>query len=368
MIFLKFSNAFIKKIKYLSIISIISVFLLNSSIVYSCSKIILIFDNNFKENNKNILNKLVLPIKNIILKGTSNLEFNDYLLKLSNFYGSPIHKCIYNFPYKKLQNNNLNNLKYIIFKSKIDNNFIKNMQYLNVSNDNIDNVVRCIKLELKIHQLKQDHKCNILIQNNSFLKHNIVQKNIILSFEIPYNTKNIYGFFTKKNKFFDVHGISSAPIFLKFPFLKKYRISSKFNPNRFNPITKKNSPHQGIDFAMPIGTPILSIGDGVILNAKFSIQAGNYITIQHNCSYITKYMHLKKILVKIGDKVKMRDKIGLSGNTGYSTGPHLHYEVWLHKKVINPKNLKTRECLIKKNLKEHINFSNIIITQFEIFK
>ncbi|CAL4322753.1 Murein DD-endopeptidase MepM [Buchnera aphidicola (Neophyllaphis podocarpi)] len=151
-----------------------------------------------------------------------------------------------------------------------------------------------------------------------------------------YNKSSIYRikkkYSKKNNKSF--HKIT--PKFIIIPTLKQYRISSNFNINRVNPITKRITPHYGVDLAMPIGTPIIATSNGIVIAAKYSISAGNYVTLRHGCKYITRYMHMKKILVKLGKIVKIGDKIGVSGNTGRSTGPHLHYEIWIQNKAVNP--------------------------------
>ena len=137
-------------------------------------------------------------------------------------------------------------------------------------------------------------------------------------------------------KFYDRNGTGLAKGFLRFPTAKQFRISSNFNPRRTNPVTGRVAPHRGVDFAMPQGTPVLSVGDGEVVVAKRSGAAGYYVAIRHGRSYTTRYMHLRKILVKPGQKVKRGDRIALSGNTGRSTGPHLHYEVWINQQAVNP--------------------------------
>ena len=138
------------------------------------------------------------------------------------------------------------------------------------------------------------------------------------------------------SKFYDRNGTGLAKGFLRFPTAKQFRISSNFNPRRTNPVTGRVAPHRGVDFAMPQGTPVLSVGDGEVVVAKRSGAAGYYVAIRHGRSYTTRYMHLRKILVKPGQKVKRGDRIALSGNTGRSTGPHLHYEVWINQQAVNP--------------------------------
>lgn len=113
-------------------------------------------------------------------------------------------------------------------------------------------------------------------------------------------------------------------------------MTSHFNPERVNPVTRKRMPHKGIDFSMPIGSTVISTGAGEVVIAKFSRSAGNYIVIRHANGYSTQYMHLSKLMVTEGQKVKQGQKIGLSGNTGRSTAAHLHYELWSNDRPIDP--------------------------------
>ena len=123
---------------------------------------------------------------------------------------------------------------------------------------------------------------------------------------------------------------------MRFPTVKQFRVSSQFNPRRINPVTGRLAAHKGVDFAMPVGTPVLATGDGEVIVAKYSGAAGNFIAIRHGSQYTTRYMHLRQLLVKPGQRVKRGDRIALSGNTGRSTGPHLHYELWINQQAVNP--------------------------------
>ena len=131
------------------------------------------------------------------------------------------------------------------------------------------------------------------------------------------------------NSYLDDTGIHTkkSTKFNRYPIAGQIRITSHFNPNRRHPITRKVRPHNGTDFGVKVGTPIFAPADGVVTKATFQNAAGNYIVIQHKGDYSTVYMHLSKILVKPGQRVRANDRIALSGNTGASTGPHLHYEV-----------------------------------------
>ena len=108
---------------------------------------------------------------------------------------------------------------------------------------------------------------------------------------------------------------------------------------RSDPFTHRLKMHYGIDFTGSMGTPIHATGDGVVIVAEFSFDGyGKNIVVDHGFGYKTHYAHLSKINVKLGEKVKRGEVIGLLGNTGRSTGPHLHYEVLLRNAIIDPLN------------------------------
>ncbi len=107
---------------------------------------------------------------------------------------------------------------------------------------------------------------------------------------------------------------------------------------RMHPIYKIRKMHEGLDFAAPIGTPIYATGDGQIIAMGAERGYGNRVMINHGYGYVTKYAHMSKFKVRKGQRVKRGDVIGLVGNTGFSTGPHCHYEVYKSGKPINPIN------------------------------
>ncbi len=113
-------------------------------------------------------------------------------------------------------------------------------------------------------------------------------------------------------------------------------ISSYFG-TRVDPFFKYQKPHYGLDFVAPKGTKIYATGDGIVTLSKFSRKGyGNEIIINHSFGYSSRYAHLDSIFVKAGEKVKRGQLIGLLGNTGRSTGPHLHYEIRFNDNPINP--------------------------------
>jgi len=108
---------------------------------------------------------------------------------------------------------------------------------------------------------------------------------------------------------------------------------------RADPFTRRLTMHYGIDFTGSIGTPVHVTGDGIVLEAEYSFNGyGKQILVDHGFGYKTRYAHLSKVDVKPGEKVKRGEIVGLLGNTGRSTGPHLHYEVLLRNTSTDPFN------------------------------
>lgn len=114
------------------------------------------------------------------------------------------------------------------------------------------------------------------------------------------------------------------------------KISSEYG-NRRDPFTRRISFHSGIDIAARTGSPVYAAADGTVTTSAYDRSKGYYIVINHTNGLQTQYMHLSKTLVKKGQKVEKGETIGNIGSTGRSTGPHLHYEVIVNGKSVNPK-------------------------------
>jgi murein DD-endopeptidase MepM/ murein hydrolase activator NlpD len=139
------------------------------------------------------------------------------------------------------------------------------------------------------------------------------------------------------NIWWNEKGESMRKAFLKAP-LQYSRVSSGFTYSRKHPITRKVQPHTGVDYAAPSGTPVMTIGDGVVTSVKYEGAGGNTVRIKHNSVYSTAYLHLSKYAtgLKAGQRVKQGEVIGYVGSTGRSTGPHLDFRVWKNGTPINP--------------------------------
>lgn len=136
--------------------------------------------------------------------------------------------------------------------------------------------------------------------------------------------------------FFDEDGNSVQKMFLKAPVAFKY-ISSGFTTGlRYVKEFNVSTGHRAIDYAAPLGTPIRAVGDGTITFAGWNGPYGYMVSVRHNGTYSTNYAHMSKMAVGKGNKVKQGDVIGYVGSTGFSTGPHLHYEMVKNGVKINP--------------------------------
>jgi len=121
------------------------------------------------------------------------------------------------------------------------------------------------------------------------------------------------------------------------PLKGSLEVSSEFGLRR-NPFGGRSyEMHSGIDFRGPIGTPIYATADGIVVKAEYSGGYGRHVVIDHGYGYETLYAHMSELQVEVGDRVKRGDLVGALGNTGRSSGPHLHYEVHREGQPVNPR-------------------------------
>jgi len=162
--------------------------------------------------------------------------------------------------------------------------------------------------------------------------------------------EDFYAFrFTQNNEdsYFDDKGKSLKKAFLKAP-LKFSRVSSVFTRSRFHPVLKIYRPHFGVDYAAPTGTPVMSIGAGMVIAKGYQAAGGgNFLKIKHNSVYTTSYMHLSKFAtgISVGKSVKQGEEIGYVGATGLASGPHLDFRVFMNGTPIDPLKMKSEPGL-----------------------
>ena len=144
-----------------------------------------------------------------------------------------------------------------------------------------------------------------------------------------------------RDGYYDEHGNSLEKSFLK-DALKYRKITSGFSNRRFHPVKKRYQSHPGIDYAAPRGTPVKSVGDGIVIFKGYCRSAGNYMKIEHPGVGISEYLHFSKFhpSIKKGKKVSKGDVIGYVGSTGYATGPHLDLRFMINGRYVDYSKLK----------------------------
>ncbi|MFB6099379.1 MAG: peptidoglycan DD-metalloendopeptidase family protein [Salinibacter sp.] len=166
-----------------------------------------------------------------------------------------------------------------------------------------------------------------------------IQPGEIVAAHVQHLGEDYYAFRFKggegEAEYYNRRGQSLRRQLLKAP-LQYSRISSGFTDSRYHPILKEYRPHHGTDYAAPRGTPVHSVGDGVVQFAGYDGPNGNYVKIRHNGTYTSGYLHLSDIAVAPGETVEQGETIGYVGSTGRSTGPHLDYRLWKHGTAVDP--------------------------------
>lgn len=221
-----------------------------------------------------------------------------------------------------------------LIKGTVGGSFVSSAVNAGLTSVEASAVIKAMQWQMDFRKLKKGDEFSVLMSRE--MLDGKREQSQLLGVRLRSGDKNYYAIRAEDGKFYDRNGTGLAKGFLRFPTARQFRVSSNFNPRRLNPVTGRVAPHRGVDFAMPQGTPVLAVGDGEVVVAKRSGAAGYYVALRHGRTYTTRYMHLRKLLVKPGQKVKRGDRIALSGNTGRSTGPHLHYEVWLNQQAVNP--------------------------------
>jgi murein DD-endopeptidase len=222
-----------------------------------------------------------------------------------------------------------------IVSGKIEGNFILSAINAGLSEQEAANITDLFEGQLNFSRDLRAGDQFQVVRSQQFIGDEKTGQSQLLGIRISGQRYQLDGFLFDDGNYYDHNGESLARAFRRYPFTGKYRISSSFNPRRRHPVTKRISPHNGTDFAMPTGTSVLAAGDGVVTRIKNHPYAGKYVEIQHGKNYKTRYLHLSKFIAKRGQRVKRGQRIALSGNTGRSTGPHLHYELHIKGRVVN---------------------------------
>ena len=139
-----------------------------------------------------------------------------------------------------------------------------------------------------------------------------------------------------KPEYFDADGRPLRKAFLRAP-LSFLRITSRFTGSRLHPILKVRKPHYGVDYAAPTGTPVWSVGAGVVVEQGRNRAAGNYVTVRHGKTWVTRYNHFSRFAkgLRKGSRVAQGQVIGYVGQTGFATGPHLDFRIYKNGRPVN---------------------------------
>lgn len=231
----------------------------------------------------------------------------------------------------KANNVNPNRPRLIISKINAGESFYRAAFRAGLTPNDIKVVERIFKNKLDIYKLKPGDQFRVLfsgIGTNAqlYAVQFSTSRGKFESFINPEDS-NYYG----ENEF-----TPTAGIFRRFPLAGEIKVTSNFNPHRRHPVTGRISPHNGVDFKAVVGTPVYAPADGVVTFSGYQRAAGYYLIMRHSNNFSTVYMHLSKSEVKAGQKVIVGQLIARTGNTGRTTGPHLHYEIRINDLPVDP--------------------------------
>ena len=218
----------------------------------------------------------------------------------------------------------------------IRGSFFLSAQRAGLSESEVANITDLLKTRVNFRREMRLGDTFQVVRSKQFVGDEFTGESQILGVRIVCTRHSYDAFLFSDGKYYDSDGNSLIRAFTRYPFKGNRRLTSAFNPRRRHPVTGRISPHHGADFGMPTGTSIYAPGDGIVTRTMSHRYAGKYIEIRHNDRYSTRYLHLNKILARKGQHVKRGERIALSGNTGRSTGPHLHYEFHIKGRPVNP--------------------------------
>ncbi|MGR6980978.1 murein DD-endopeptidase MepM [Testudinibacter sp. P27/CKL/0425] len=227
-----------------------------------------------------------------------------------------------------------------VIKGQIQGSFSNSLSRHGVSARQINQLATALQWQVSMKTLRKGDKFAILM-DREYLGDKLTGQARVDAIHIVRGGKSYYAIQAANGAYYNVNGETLGRGFARYPLTRQPKISSHFNPARRHPVTRRVSPHKGVDFSIPIGTPIIAPSDGEVVKVAYQANgAGRYIVLQHGRNYKTVYMHLSRALVKPGQHVKRGERIALSGNTGRSTGPHLHYEFHINDRPVNPMTVK----------------------------
>lgn len=224
-----------------------------------------------------------------------------------------------------------------MYAGEVNGSFSLSAHKIGLSSRQIANITRTLRDKINFaRDLRAGDRFSVLV-SEQYADDHLTGKTEVQGISIQLRGREVAAFLAEDGRFYDREGNSLEQAFDRYPVDRQYRrITSAFNPRRKHPVTGRITPHNGTDFATPVGAPIYSTGDGRVIAVRNHPYAGKYLVIEHNSVYKTRYLHLHRFLVKKGQQVKRGQKIALAGATGRITGPHLHFEVLVRDRAVDP--------------------------------
>lgn len=285
----------------------------------------------------------VLALDNLMPGHTLLFEKQDQKLNRFELQFSRAHKVAYTlkdsggFEFEEIQLDG--DWRNQLIVGNIENTFTGSGKKAGLSSWEAQTITEILKQRVDFRRdIQKGDQFEVLL-SRQYVDDEATGNNRIEAVRIKNRRHDIHAYLFEDN-YFDEKGRNLEKAFQRYPFNGKYRQSSRFNPKRKHPVTGLIRPHNGTDFAMRIGSPVRSTGDGIVKRVVRHKYAGLYVEIQHGQSYKTRYLHLSKSYVMKGQRVKRGQKIALSGNSGRSTGPHLHFELHVNGRPVNPMTAK----------------------------
>ena len=235
----------------------------------------------------------------------------------------------------------------------------------------VSKLIDILAWQVDFFRIQEGDKFKVIYEEESIEGTPIGIKQITGVYFKHYN-EIFYGFryvVNKREEYFDEEGNSLRKTFLRAP-LNYRRISSRYSGRRYHPIQKRYKAHLGTDYAASTGTPIHSVGEGIVVEAKYGRYNGNYVKIKHNSTYSTQYLHMQKIKrgIRPGVQVEQGQTIGFVGSTGLATGPHLCFRFWKNNKQVDALkvDLPPADPINPNALNDFLHEKNRIIKKLEL--
>ncbi|MDC2825231.1 murein DD-endopeptidase MepM [Rodentibacter pneumotropicus] len=227
-----------------------------------------------------------------------------------------------------------------VLKGKVSGSFAASLRSLGLEARQISQLSSALQWQVSLRKLKKDTKFSVLV-SREYLGDKLTGQGNVEAIHILADGKSYYAIQAANGRYYNQQGETLGKGFARYPLQRQARVSSGFNPNRRHPVTGRVRPHKGVDFSVPQGTPVIAPADALVEKVAYQAGgAGRYVVLRHGREYQTIYMHLSRPLVRAGQTVKKGERIALSGNTGISTGPHLHYEFHINGRAVNPLSVK----------------------------